>query len=433
MYDNKMMDLRELIYGIDTAVPLNSGKWIVPINFDNAATTPPFKSVVRCVNHFLPYYGSIGRGKGYKSSICTEVMEHGRERILKFFNLGNREDYTVVFCKNTTEGINHLANILVKNPSEVNLTTRMEHHSNDLPWRSRGKVEYVEVDVDGRLILGEFEEKLKKIQGLGKVVSVTGASNITGYINNVHKIAALAHRYGRKIVVDGAQLIPHKRLDMQGNTKAEEIDFLVFSAHKMYAPYGIGVIVGKKEAFDISAPYLPGGGTVDVVLDDNVIWNEAPSRSEGGTQNIVGMVALVEAMNVMERIGYKKIEESESILREHLVRNLKKINGITIYGDIENRDRVGLISFNFDKMYHEDLANALSDIRGIAVRSGCFCAQPYAKRLINISDEEASKYINNTALKKPGMVRVSFGIYNTVSEVDEFLNVIDYIVRKKNR
>ncbi|WP_160679668.1 aminotransferase class V-fold PLP-dependent enzyme [Clostridium sp. C8-1-8] len=430
MMRKREMNFRELFVGIEQAVPLANGRNITPINFDNAATTPPLKRVLYCVNKFLPLYGSIGRGKGYKSKISTELYNEARDEILKFFNLSNRDDYTVIFVKNTTEGINVLADTLVTDKKDIVLTTRMEHHSNDLPWRERCSVEYVEVDHSGKLKAADFEEKLVKANGSIKLVSVTGASNVTGYVNDIHGIASIAHKYGAQIIVDGAQLVPHRKVNMNYVNDDDDIDYLVFSAHKMYAPFGSGAIVGKKDEFNNKVPFLKGGGTVDIVTDDEIYWLDTPERDEGGTPNVLGVIALVAAIYEFNRIGFSKIEEHEELLRDYMIEGLRTMPDVTTYGDIEDKNKLGLISMNLRDMYHEELASKLSDLRGIAVRSGCFCAQPYAKRLLGVSDKEVIKFIHGTDEGKPGMVRISFGMYNSINEVNEFLNVLEFIIRK---
>lgn len=430
MDERKEMNFRELFYGIDNFIPTKFGKRVTGINFDNAATTPPFKSVVSCVDSFLPWYGSIGRGKGYKSTISTRVYNEGREEILKFFNLKRRQDYTVVFVKNATEGLNLLASVLVTSKDDIVITSRMEHHSNDLPWRAICRVEYIEVDRWGKLRLEELEEKLYKNRGRVKFVSITGASNVTGYVNDIHRISYLAHKYGAKIIVDGAQLVPHNKLNMCGYQGNDCIDFLVFSAHKMYAPYGVGAVVGLREYFEKNRPFMLGGGTVDAVMDNDVYWAEAPEKDEGGTPNVLGVLALIAAIKELSKIGYNSIQKHEGVLRDYLIGGLQNIPEVTMYGDSYDRSRLGIVVLNVAGIYHEDLAQMLSDYRGISVRNGCFCAQPYAKRLLNISEREALRYVLNPKEPKPGMVRVSFGLYNTIYEVNEFLNVMEYIIMK---
>ena len=237
---------RELFSGIEAPIILDSGKQVVPINFDNAATTPPLKKVDEFIYENILMYGSVGRG-GHKSSYCTNAYEVSRQEVLSFFKLSYDSGYEVIYVKNTTEGMNVLANMLCDRNTQKVLTTRMEHHANDLPWRELSKPYYCEVDTDGKINLCELEEKLRRAQGTIKYVTITGASNVTGYINPIHKVARIAHGYGAKIIVDAAQLVAHREIDIKGSCEEEQIDALVFSGHKMYAPFGSGIILlGQK-------------------------------------------------------------------------------------------------------------------------------------------------------------------------------------------
>ena len=219
---------------------------------------------------------------------------------MNFFNIKDKEKYVVIYVNNTTEGINKLAKTLIKEPNEIILTSRMEHHSNDLPWRNRGKVEYIEVDENGRLKIEDLEEKLKTNYGRVKYVSLTGASNVTGYINDIHFIAKLVHKYDAKLIIDGAQLVPHRRVNISGKSDDEQIDFLVFSSHKIYSPFGVGVIIGLKEDFANAHPDYLGGGTVDLVLDNEITYLPPPEKNEAGTQNFLGIMGLINSLK-----GYK--------------------------------------------------------------------------------------------------------------------------------
>jgi selenocysteine lyase/cysteine desulfurase len=425
----KVKSYRDLFEGIDKPIKISKGKRVIPINFDNGATTPPFKYVDKCVKDAIANYGSIGRGAGQKSQFCTELYENSRQEVLDFFNLKYSKDYTVIYVKNTTEGLNLLADALIQNNEEV-LSTRMEHHANDLPWRAVTKVSYVGIDDFGRLNIDEIEEILKNNEKI-KYVTVTGASNVTGFINPIHEIAKIAHKYGAKIIVDGAQLVAHKKINMLGLSYDESIDYLVFSGHKIYAPFGSGAIVGLKNNLENCDPLIKGGGAVDFVLDKEVYWLDPPSKFEAGTPNLLGVVALKSALKVLNDIGFNNIQQHESMLREYILKSMFNIPNITIYGDITNKNTLGVIPFNANKIHHEEIAQKLADLKGIAVRNGCFCAQPYVKRLLGLSDDKIYQYIKNPNLLAPGMIRISFGLYNTKSEIDVFLNALEYIVNKR--
>lgn len=422
--------IRETFIGIDEEVRINNGKFTKSINFDNAATTPAFKKVLESVNNFMPYYGSVSRGEGFKSKVSTDIYEKSREKILELFSLTGRNDYEVIYVKNTTEGLNKLSNRLISSQDDLVISTRMEHHSNDLPWRGKCRLDYIEVDEYGRLSLDNIERKLRESKGQFKYLTITGASNVTGYINPVNKIAKLVHKYGGKIIVDGAQLIPHAEVNMAGSGPGEEIDYLVFSAHKMYAPFGIGVIVASKDELIHGEPDYKGGGTVKFVTDDTVIWGDGSSRDEAGTPNLLGVIALLAAIDEINKIGYKTIEKREEWLTRELLRGLNNISNIEICGyPYYDGNRLGIGAFNVKGLWHGQVAGLLSEIGGISVRNGCFCAQPYVQRLLNIDNETMEEHFRNPNRVKEGMVRVSFGVYNTLDEVWRFLNVLEYIAK----
>lgn len=427
-------NFRNLFVGLDTPVPIAQGGSTIGINFDNAATTPPFLSVMEEIARFAPQYSSIHRGAGYKSVFSSQVYEEARKEVMKFVGGDPRTD-VVIFLKNTTEGINKLSyRLWDKNKNGIVLTTWMEHHSNLLPWRDKYSVDYIDIDELGRLRLEDLQAKLERYQGMVKLVTVTGASNVTGHRNPIYKIAELAHRYGAKICVDGAQLVPHAPVDMRPSHSPEHIDFLAFSAHKMYAPFGTGVLIGPREVFEQGSPEYSGGGTVRMVTSDRVIWDAPPYKEEAGTPNLMGVVALVAAMRTISNIGMKKVQGHEERLLEYAYAKLRGMEGLTLYGGIpintqQAAGRISVIPFNIEGMHHEDVAERLSLEGGIAVRSGCFCAQPYVQRLLQIPKREMERYIANPALPHPGMVRASFGLYNTREEIDEFVDLLGRILR----
>lgn len=421
-------DYRKLFAGINMPVALENGECVVPINFDNAATTPPFKCVNNVLTQHILMYGSIGRGKGQKSEYSTYAYEECREYILDFFNISRRKDeYTTIFVKNATEGMNLLANALINNKEEVVLTSRMEHHANDIPWRNACKVEYVDVDNEGKIDINDIEKILKKFRGKIKLVSISGASNVTGYVNDIYKIAEIAHRYGAKIIVDAAQMVSHKKIYMESDKEEENIDFLVLSAHKIYAPFGSGAVIGLKKDLNNGNPLLKGGGAVKYVFDKDVYLESSPSRYEAGTPNFLGVVALIAALKSLVSIGFDKIESHEYELRDYAIKSLSKINRITLYGDHNCKERLGVIPFNIEGIEHDKVAERLADYSGIAVRHGGFCAHPYVRRILGISESKVHNYLVN-GLSMPGMVRASFGLYNTTEEIDRFSDAINNII-----
>lgn len=425
------INYRGLVVGVNTPIPLSSGEYVTGINFDNAATTPPFTSVLQTVNNFSPLYSSIHRGTGYKSQYSSDFYDNSRE-IIGSFVKADLDTNTVIYVKNATEAINKLSNRLRSNSHKnVILSTEMEHHSNDLPWRSNYEVSYIAVDSNGRLSLKSLEYKLREYKDRVKLVAVSGASNVTGYLNPIHEIAEIAHKYRAKILVDGAQLVPHAELDMKPDSSPQHIDYLVFSAHKMYAPFGIGVLIGPKEVFSRGEPDYKGGGTIQMVTHDYVRWAVTPERDEAGTPNVIGVAALAEAIKTFNSIGMINIEKKEKALTEYALNRLKSVPGIQLYGNTTDcSDRLGIIPFNIKDIPHRTVAAILSYEFGIAVRNGCFCAQPYVQKLLDIPKKEIRKRIRYNDLPQPGMVRISFGIYNTQEEVDVLINALIQIYKR---
>ena len=426
-------NIRDYVVGIDEPIELKDGTKQALINFDNAATTPSLSPVSAMVEEELKMYGSVGRGFSQKSDHSTELVEATRKKVLSFVGADTENnEYVCVYTNNTTDGLNKLAAALIENKSDVILTTRIEHHSNDLSWRERGTVIYAEVDEQGRVKYEDIEKLLK--ENKVKIVSITAASNVTGYVTDVHRVAKLAHQYGALLVVDGAQIVAHRKFEMKGATPEEDVDFLVFSAHKMYTPYGGGAIVGKVEHMYDKMPDVYGGGTVQIVADNRQNYKNPPASWEAGSPNYPSIVGLNKAIDILQGVGFDKIEEHEKVLNRRLIDGLKKFDNIVIYGDTENiDDRVGVVTFDFTDLNSYYLAVALKEYGGVGTRRGSFCAQPYVWRLKGISDDEVGGFENCEGAHAPGMIRISFGIYNTEEEVDRFLEALPKAIEEAKK
>jgi selenocysteine lyase/cysteine desulfurase len=431
--DSSNNDLRNLIIGAEQKIPLSDGKYVTAINFDNAATTPVLNSVLKEINYFAPWYSSVHRGGGYKSEVSSDIYEQGRAVVQSFVNSDKERDI-VIFTKNTTESINILSFVLSQQKfnQKVVLSTCMEHAANDLPWRNKFKVDYVEIDKAGRLSIEDLENKLKMYRGSVKLVSVTGASNVTGYLNPIHKIAALAHKYDAKILVDGAQMVPHTSVDMKGLDPMENIDYLAFSAHKMYAPFGAGVLIGPKKDFKEGSPFVQGGGAISLVTHKRVEWDEPAGKDEAGTPNAMGVVALTTAIKTLQSVGMDNIYRTEKALYDYAISGMKNIPGIKFYSDPFKEDTISVIPFNLEGINHHLLPSILSAEAGIAVRNGFFCTHPYCERLLGLSEDDMNHYFEEDDWSLfPGMVRVSFGFYNNYKEIDKFLSILRIIAENK--
>jgi selenocysteine lyase/cysteine desulfurase len=263
---------------------------------------------------------------------------------------------------------------------------------------------------------------------------VTGASNVTGYINDIYRIAEEAHKQNAKIMVDAAQLAPHRNIDIKAPGHPQHIDFLAFSAHKIYAPFGLGVLITDREMFKEGDPDIVGGGTVDLVSEDVAYWTDAPEKEEAGTPNVAGAIALAKALKIIQEIGMDKIAKHEAELTRYALHRLKKIPGIIFYGALRENEvhkRLGVISFNVKDMPHAKVAAILNYEGGIGVRNGCFCAHPYVKCLLGVTVEESKilveKILSHDRSTIPGAVRVSFGMYNTEEEVDRLVRIVKMI------
>lgn len=428
-------DLASSCVGTEVTVPIFGGGRRRYVNLDNAATTPALRQVQEAVDAFLPTYSSVHRGAGYKSLVSTEVFDRCRRRVAEFVGADPRQS-TVIFGKNTTEMVNKLARRLALAEGDVVLLSDVEHHSNDLPWRRAAQVVRLPVDHRGAMDLDRLEAELKARAGKVKIVAASGASNVTGYQAPLHEIATLAHRYGALILADCAQLAPHRQIGVRAASDPGHLDFVVFSAHKMYAPFGIGVLIGPRAFFDGSDPDEVGGGTVDLVTSERAYWAASPDRDEPGTPNLLGIIALARAIGCLMEVGFASIAAHERRLTAYALDRLSAIPGLTLYGDhhpVSGEDRIGVIPFNLEGHSHALLASAMSWEGAVGVRSGCFCAHPFIQQLMGLRREDIpgllSQVRGHDRAKLPGLVRMSFGLFNNEGDVDQAVEVLSQIAR----
>ena len=433
--ETKLEHFGKQIVGLDKKVPLLDGSFKRYVNLDNSASTPCLKPVLDKVGEFLDWYSSIHRGSGFKSLLSSHFYDLTRQMVADFVGAGRRSN-TVIFTKNASEALNKLANRFPFKEDSIVLSSLMEHHSNDLPWRRRAKVIYVEVDEYGFLDLNDLEKKLRKYQGKIQLLTLIGASNVTGYVNPLHQIASLAHQYGAKIVIDVAQFMSHRPLDMKSDDDLEHIDYLIFSAHKMYAPFGTGVLIGPKSTFQQGEPEHVGGGTVELVTLDEVEWTGLPDREEVGSPNVVGAIALAEAIKILKEMGMDTITDHEIKLTQYAIKKLRSIKDVIIYGNQDyHENRLGVIPFNLSGFHHSLVSAILSYEEGIGVRHGCFCAHPYVNRLLGTTEEQSirlqAEIKSGNKANLPGAVRISFGFYNTEEEIDQLIEALEKISRRE--
>ena len=426
---------REL-FSVEQRAPWLDGSLAPYINFDNAASTPPLKAVADAVGAFLPWYSSVHRGSGFKSQLSTHAYETARERTLRFVG-GRPESHVCIFGKNTTEALNKLARRFPFAPGrDVVLVSQMEHHSNDLPYRAVAKVIHIAVDDAGNLDEADYDAQLAAYAGRVALVAISGGSNVTGAINPAHRLAEKAHAAGAQFLLDCAQLAPHRAVDMGALEDPGHFDYVALSAHKLYAPFGTGALVGRRDTFERGEPDLRGGGTVEIVTEDSVVWSDPPDRDEAGSPNVVGAVALAAAIRQLEAIGMEAVAEHEAGLTRYALERLGRLPGLTLLGDPDPgraSQRLGVIPFNVEGVPHFLAAAILGYEFGIGVRNGCFCAHPYILRLLRLTRDERdhvrAEMLAHDRRRMPGLVRASFGLYNTLDEIDALVEALEKIAR----
>jgi selenocysteine lyase/cysteine desulfurase len=423
---------RDALVGIDQLVPLFDGRLVPYVNLDNAASTPALRAVVDTIEAFLPFYSGVHRGTGYKSRLSTTAFERARELVGEFLGADPERD-VVVFTKNTTEAINRLARSLDGDDGSVVLTTLLEHHSNDLPWRARFRTVHVGVCSDGTLDVDDLDRRLAEHAGRIALLAVSGASNVTGAIQPVHALAEKVHAAGGRIVVDAAQLAPHRAIDMRSHDDPGHLDFVAVSAHKMYAPYGTGVLVGARDAF-AATPDHAGGGTVRAVTTDAIAWADLPDREEAGSPNVLGAIAMAAATRTLTDVGLDRIAAHEGDLAQYALDRMLAVPGLSVHGPAAtsgSNAQLGVIPFTIAGIDHGLIAAVLGYEHGVGVRSGCFCAHPYIAQLLHLDRSASATWVEQAThgdkRGAPGMVRISFGCYNDRCDVDRAVHALERV------
>jgi cysteine desulfurase/selenocysteine lyase len=379
------------------------------VYFDNAATTHKPREVIdRLVSYYKKENCNIHRGVHYLSTQATEAFENARVTVKNFLNAAHAHE--IIFTKGATESINLLAqsfgNTFIHSGDEI-IISQMEHHSNLVPWqilaeRKGATLKVIPVDEQG-----ELEISLLKgfITDRTKLITLTHVSNVLGTINPVHRVIRLAHDHGIPVLLDGAQAVPH----LEVNVQEIDCDFYCFSGHKVYGPMGIGVLYAKEKYLEEMPPYQGGGEMVDQVTLQKTTYNKLPYKFEAGTPNVAGVLGLEAALKYIQDLELKKIHNYEHELLDYLTLELLKIESILIFGNAENK--TGVISFNIGKIHSYD-AGTIYDKLGIAVRTGHHCAQPLIDRF-----------------QVPGMIRASLALYNTIEEIDRFIEATKQVRR----
>jgi selenocysteine lyase/cysteine desulfurase len=415
--------IRELFPITRLRLPAGRGAARPVIYMDHAASTHPPLPVLDAHRCFLERsYANVHRGRHQLSALATQRFEGVRDDIRRFISGGGVES-CVVLLGNTTQALD-LAAHLMAGVAGATLVSAMEHHSNDLPHRARGEVVHFAVLADGTLDYADLERRLGERRV--KLVAVTGASNVTGYLPDIRRIARLAHAAGARLLVDAAQLLAHAPVDVRGEDDPEHIDFLAAAGHKAYAPFGSAFLYAPRGLCDAAPPYVRGGGTVAWVSDSDAVYRRSPERHEGGTPNVAGAIALGASLRFLAHVGMEAIREHERTLAEQALEGLRRIRGVTVLGHPDPARRIGVLAFDLDGVPHGEVAAILDRQAAIAVRNGCFCAHGYLRRLLGVSDTPALRRLLEAGEEDavPGAVRTSLGIYNTEAEVETLLRVV---------
>ena len=419
------------VLGHDVQVPLVSGEKVTYAALDYAASSPALQRVWDDVAAYAPYYGSVHRGAGYLSQLSTDLFEQSRRTVEEF--LGLRDDDQVVFTRATTDSLNLLAGALPAGTRVFVFET--EHHASLLPWRREGvTVDYLRAPRSHADAVAALDEALTGAGEGPKLFCVTGASNVTGEIWPVAELAATAHRHGARIVLDAAQLAPHHRVSVRDL----DVDWVAFSGHKLYAPFGSGVLAGRSDWLDAAEPYLAGGGATRTVareVDGSVAveWNSGPARHEAGSPNVIGAYAIASACRALSEAGFDALEAREQQLIARLKAGLAEIPEVrvlSLFGD--DSARVGVLSFVVQGWNSSHFSAALSAEYGIGVRDGLFCAHPLVRTLLGGEDAEPSE-CGAPEPSLPGerslnAIRVSFGAGTPDEHLERFLAAVRELV-----
>ncbi|MDN6161221.1 MAG: SufS family cysteine desulfurase [Atopostipes sp.] len=372
------------------------------IYFDHAATSQKPKAVIEAVQKYYEQSNAnVYRSVHSLSGEATAEMEIARERVRDFLHAKSKEE--IIFTSGTTESINLLARMFshqLEADDEI-LLTRMEHHSNIVPWQeiakeTGAKLVYVDLTADARIDLEDYQAKLKDQT---KIISFSHLSNVTGVVNPVKEMVELAREYSPYIVVDGAQAVSHIPVDLIDL----DVDFYAFSGHKMLGPNGIGVLYGKEKLLEELTPGKFGGEMIEEVKEETSTWSILPHKFEAGTPNIAGAIGLAAAIDYLEKLGFSAIEKREEELKTYLLEDLSKVQELEIYGPDSGENRIAVVAFNLADIHPHDLATGL-DLDGIAIRAGHHCAQLLLKDFGVFATS-----------------RVSLSFYNTKAEIDQFI------------
>jgi selenocysteine lyase/cysteine desulfurase len=386
------------LVGADLRVPLVQGGEARYVNLDLAASAPPLQRVMDRLGEVLPWYASVHRGAGFPSVVCTALYEQARADVHRL--AGARPDDVVVFTRNTTDSLNLLCRCLPAGAEVVALD--VEHHANLLPWQG-GPHRFLTAGPSVAATLDGLAADLRARPA--SLVALTAASNVTGERLPIADFAAVAHEAGARIAVDAAQLVAHRQVDLAG----WDADYVAFSGHKMYAPFGAGVLIGRPDWLDAAPAYLAGGGAVREVTLEKTVWGTSPKLHEGGTPVTFGAVAMAEAMQTLASLGEKAVAAHDRALRQRLLDGVVDLPGVRVLRIWEDAEEpVGIVTFTVHGHDSSLVAAVLSAEHGVGVRDGRFCAHPLIDRLSG----------------GVGAVRASVGVGTTLADADAFVTAL---------
>lgn len=413
-------DLRNCFYETDTLIKVDRG-CTSRVFLNNAATPLIAKPAIQAIFDTLPVY-SYGNEFNPLSEILNRKYNEVRD-IVKAFVGADPEKDTVIYTSNTTIALNILSQIMLEqDPNQVILTTRMEHMANYLPYKSKMETVLVRLTPEGDVDMVDYATKLNQYSGRIKLVTVTGASNITGIIPPFYEMAELAHHHGAKICVDAVQLVQHRQFTMKDHNDSQHIDFVSFDGHKLYTGQSGGVLIGDKAFFDQYMPLIYGAGITEFVSASEVIYKGAPDRYEAGYPDFLGIISLGKIIRFMERIGMGAVEAWERKLYLYLIERLSVIPNLMMYGNVNSYPRAPFVTFTMNGISYQNLARRLGYEYGITVAAGTNGSNLYVQDLLQISDAEAlSLYESGVGY---GTVRATLGLFNNYQDIDRLARAL---------
>lgn len=418
--------------GQHASIDLPTGEKVELVMLNNAATTPPFEYTLKKVIEFLSEYGTFHRGSGPFATKTYERVNSSIKVIRKFFGVSSKHE--LIFTKNTSDAINLFIRLLNLKEKDIIITSEIEHTSNNLPWTYNSKAQVIQIRAsgDGVLDYDDLEEKIHVHGSRVKLIALTGASNLTGYIPDISKISMLAKKYKALLFIDAAQLAPHRPINM----KLANIDTLALSAHKIYAPFGIGVLVVPKKILE-RAPVDPGGGSIDMLSKDSIVWAPSSTRHQAGTWNVTGIIALAASCEVIASYGWDKVISHEKNLIKSLIKSLYNIPKINVYIPADKylkEERIGTFVFNIEGYHHSLVSAILENEYGIETRAGTICNHHLVRNWIKVTDQEQKEIERSiktgNRLATYGIVRVSLGVQNSKNDIQRLINALHKIVTK---